>query len=102
VDAGTQQLTYAELGARAERLARHLRNCGVVTGSMVALALDDPVSLIIGMAGTLMAGGLYVAVDRDLPESRVVQLVHDCAPAAMIVRAPAPWLSRVAADPRSP
>jgi non-ribosomal peptide synthetase component F len=50
-------LTYGQLNARANQLARHLRSLGVGSDVLVALCVDRSLEMIVGMLGILKAGG---------------------------------------------
>ena len=64
-------LSYGELEQRASKLARYLRAQGVKPGTRVGLCMDRSVEMIIGMLGTLMAGGVYVPLDPSYPDARL-------------------------------
>ncbi|MBV9879668.1 MAG: AMP-binding protein, partial [Gemmatirosa sp.] len=49
--AGSVTLTYAELNARANQLARHLRAAGVSAGTPVGLLLDRSAEAMVGLLG---------------------------------------------------
>jgi amino acid adenylation domain-containing protein len=68
-------LTYAELVARTERLARRLRGHGLGTDQVCAIALERGSDPVIAMAAVLRAGGAFLAVDVDLPRQRIESLV---------------------------
>src|SRR5689334_5869582 len=65
-----QQLTFAELNARANQLAHHLVKLGVAAEVTVGLCLDRSVELIVGLLGILKAGGAYVPLDPAVPAAR--------------------------------
>ena len=67
--AGTT-LTYAELRARVDRLAARLRRAGVERETPVAVCLGRSPELVTAMLGVMRAGGVYLPVDPDAPESR--------------------------------
>jgi amino acid adenylation domain-containing protein len=70
-------LTYAELDARANRLAHRLAARGVGPDATVALHLERSLELIVGMVGILKAGGAYVPIDTSFPPERVAFMVED-------------------------
>lgn len=60
-------LTYGELNARANRLARALRREGVTANSIVAILMDRSPEMVIGIFATLKAGGAYLPIAPDYP-----------------------------------
>lgn len=70
-----QRVSYADLDARANRLARHLVDRGVVRGSVVAVHLPRGVDLVVAVLATLKAGGVYTMLDPDFPEERVTGIL---------------------------
>jgi len=75
--AGEVELTYAELNAKANRLARHLQALGVKDGCYVAIALERSVEMIVSILATLKIGAAYVPVDPDYPAERVEYMLSD-------------------------
>jgi amino acid adenylation domain-containing protein len=74
---GYKRLTYAELDARSNRLARLLREFGVGPETPVALCMRRSTDLVVGALGTLKAGGAYVPIDPDYPANRLFMLLSD-------------------------
>ncbi|HEX6861231.1 MAG TPA: condensation domain-containing protein, partial [Thermoanaerobaculia bacterium] len=74
---GDVELSFAELRARAGRLARRLRRMGVGPDVKVALTAERSVEMVVGLLGILEAGGAYVPVDPAYPESRRAFLLED-------------------------
>jgi amino acid adenylation domain-containing protein/non-ribosomal peptide synthase protein (TIGR01720 family) len=74
VVAGDAALTYAELNQRSNRLAHHLRRCGVGPDARVGLLFDRSLELVIAMLGVLKAGGAYVPLDRGQPHLRLQRM----------------------------
>ena len=63
-----QQLTYAELKARANQLAHHLLALGVGPEVLVGICMERSLDLIIGLLGILKAGGAYLPLDPSYPQ----------------------------------
>ncbi len=76
--------TYAELAARAERLARRLRRHGVGPEVPVGLLLDRSLELVVGMLGALAAGGAYLPLDSGAPPERVADLLAEARPPVVL------------------
>ena len=77
VEFGEEQLTYAELNARANKLARYLRSLGVGPEVPVAICLDRSPELLIGILGILKAGGAYLPLDLAYPQERLAFMLED-------------------------
>jgi amino acid adenylation domain-containing protein len=75
--AGDEQMTYAELNARAERLARHLRELGTGPDSLVGVCVERTARLITGLLAVLKAGGAYVPLDPNYPVERLAYMLED-------------------------
>lgn len=72
-----QQLSYAELNRRANRLARHLRSLGVGGEQKVALLIERSAEMIVGMLAILKAGGVYVPLDPAYPHARIAYILEN-------------------------
>ncbi len=75
----SRELTYGELNSRANRLARHLQQLGIDHGSMVAISMPRSVDMIVGVLAIIKAGGVYVPLDPEYPQSRLDFMVADTA-----------------------
>ena len=79
------RLSYAELNRRANQLAHHLRQCGVGSDSRVAICVERGPQLLVGLLAILKAGGAYVPLDPGYPAERLVYMLKDSAPVAVLV-----------------
>ncbi|MEU1957423.1 condensation domain-containing protein, partial [Nocardia rhamnosiphila] len=84
VAADGSQITYAELGARVNRLARSLIAEGVGPQDRVVLALRRSVDLVVAMYAVATAGGVYVPVDPDQPAERTGYILDTAAPVCVL------------------
>ncbi|MFE9476953.1 AMP-binding protein, partial [Streptomyces griseofuscus] len=81
---GAKDTTYAELNARANRLARHLRALGAGREDVVAVALPRSVDALAALLGVMKAGAAYLPVDPGLPTTRISRLLEDTDPVAVL------------------
>src|SRR5262249_30481432 len=84
VRSGRNQLTYAELDARSDRLARLLLRRGAGPETIVALALPRCPELVTAMVAVLKAGATYLPVDLRYPAERIAFMIDDARPALVI------------------
>ncbi|MEU8922550.1 amino acid adenylation domain-containing protein [Kitasatospora sp. NPDC048545] len=81
---GDTALTFAELNARANRLAHRLIAAGVGPESVVALALPRSVESVVSILAVLKAGGAYLPLDADHPADRTARTLADAAPVLVL------------------
>ena len=94
-----QSLTYAELNARANRVAHLLMGMGVTPDTPVALCTKRGPQLLIGALAILKAGGAYVPMDPSYPADRLAHFLSDSgAPVIVTERALVPSLPGHAAQ----
>ncbi|MET8074610.1 amino acid adenylation domain-containing protein [Streptomyces sp. NPDC005271] len=80
-------LSYEELNARANRLARLLAAQGVGGEDIVAIALPRSAEMIVALVAVLKTGAAYLTLDTSTPEQRLRAVLDDCAPRALITDA---------------
>ncbi len=80
-------VSYGELNARANRLARLLVARGAGPERVVALALERSVELVVGVLGVLKAGAAYLPVDPGYPADRIGFMLADAGPALVVAGA---------------
>ncbi|MGD7134880.1 AMP-binding protein, partial [Ralstonia pseudosolanacearum] len=81
-----QQVSYAELNARANRVAHALIGLGVGPDARVGLCAERSVELVVGLLGILKAGGGYVPLDPSYPQDRLAYMLEDSAPVAVLAQ----------------
>jgi len=74
---GEQTLSYAELDARANRLAHLLGEQGVRADSLVGVCALRSVEMVVALLAILKAGGAYVPLDPEYPQERLAYMIED-------------------------
>jgi amino acid adenylation domain-containing protein len=74
-----QRLSYRELNARANQLARYLKRLGVGPDVLVGVCLERSLDLVTTLLGILKAGGAYVPLDPTYPQQRLSFMLKDAA-----------------------
>ncbi|OBP13496.1 hypothetical protein A5320_18285 [Rheinheimera sp. SA_1] len=72
---GRQMLSYVELNRRANRLAAYLVEQGIGPDMVVGLCAERSLALVVGVLAIIKAGGCYLPLDPEYPESRLVQML---------------------------
>jgi amino acid adenylation domain-containing protein len=83
-----EKLSYLKLNQKANQLARNLEEKGVTTGSIVALAVGNPIAAAVSLLGILKAGGAYLPIDPGYPEERIIYLLRDSRTHVLITGKP--------------
>ena len=79
-------LTYAQLEARANRIARLLRAGGARRGALVGLAVDRDADMLAALLGILKTGAGYVPLDPGFPAERLAYMADDAGLAALVTQ----------------
>ncbi|WP_024616033.1 non-ribosomal peptide synthase/polyketide synthase [Pseudomonas kilonensis] len=74
-----QRLSYGQLNARSNRLARTLVAAGVGPDVLVGIAVDRSLDLVVAILAVLKAGGAYVPLDPQYPVDRLRFMIEDSA-----------------------
>src|ERR1700730_4607281 len=82
-----EYLTYAQLEATSNRLARGLRSEGIVPGDRVGIHLNKSLTSTISVYAILKAGACYVPLNPSTPGERIANVVRQCAMRALITSA---------------
>jgi amino acid adenylation domain-containing protein len=81
-----RQLTYAELNARANRLARHLRRLGAGPESLVGILLERSAETVVAILGVIKAGAAYVPLDPEYPQDRLSFILQDARASVLLTQ----------------
>jgi amino acid adenylation domain-containing protein len=94
-----QQLSYSMLNARANRLARHLRDLGVRPGVVVGLCITRSAEMMSALLAILKAGAAYLPIDPAYPEDRITFMIDDAR--VPVIVADTASINRLRDDDRS-
>jgi amino acid adenylation domain-containing protein len=87
IDADTDRsLTFRELSAKANQLARVLQAAGVGPDVLVGLCVERSLDMVIGALGILKAGGAYVPLDPAYPPERLAYMLADSKVAVIVTQ----------------
>jgi amino acid adenylation domain-containing protein len=80
-----EALTYAQVNARANQLARYLRRHGVHPGEVVAVCGERDACMVIALLAVLKSGAAYMPLDPSYPVQRLSYMIEDAKPSALLV-----------------
>ncbi|RYE82624.1 MAG: hypothetical protein EOP19_15780, partial [Hyphomicrobiales bacterium] len=89
---GATHLSYADLDARAERLAGQLTAMGAGPGALVGLCLPRSLDLIVALIAILKSGAGYLPLDPAYPGERLAFMVEDADALLIVASEHADWL----------
>ncbi len=81
---GDERIAYAELNARANRLAHHLRQLGLMPEQRVAICSGRSVAMVTAVLAVLKAGAAYLPLDPAYPPERLVYQLADAQVALLL------------------
>ena len=81
------QLTYAQVEARANQLARHLRTLGVGEESRVGVCMERTEAMVVALLGVLKAGAAYVPLDATYPKDRLAYMLEGTGARVVVMQA---------------
>jgi amino acid adenylation domain-containing protein len=82
-----ETLNYAELNRRSNQLAHYLQKLGVGPDVLVGISTDRSPEMIVGILGTLKAGGAYLPLDPTYPEERLAFMLEDAQVPVLLTQA---------------
>ncbi|WP_433258995.1 amino acid adenylation domain-containing protein [Streptosporangium sp. CA-135522] len=89
VVAAGAEITYAELNARANRLAHHLIARGAGPDRHVGLSVPRSLDMVVAFLAILKSGAAYLPLDPDYPPERLAVMLADAAPPIVVTCATA-------------
>ncbi len=72
-----QQVSYQELNHRANQLAHYLQSLGTKPDTLVGICMENSIDTMVGLLGTLKAGGAYLPLDPTYPQERIAFMLED-------------------------
>jgi len=89
-------MSYAQLEARSNCLARALREAGVKAGDRVALLFDNSFRYVIAHFAILKAGAVNVSLNTETSPQTLAYLLQDCEAIAIFTAGKyLPWLAQI-------
>ncbi|HEX9945239.1 MAG TPA: amino acid adenylation domain-containing protein, partial [Thermoanaerobaculia bacterium] len=86
LEVGDERISYGELEARADRLARRLLRLGAGLETRVGLCTERSAAFVVGLLGILKAGGAFVPLDPSYPAERLAFMAEDSGLALLVVQ----------------
>jgi amino acid adenylation domain-containing protein len=74
---GHRTISYEELNAQSNQMARRLSKEGLAVEQLVGILLDRRAEVVVAMLGILKAGGALVLLDPELPPGRLDHILDD-------------------------
>ncbi|HEX5709303.1 MAG TPA: amino acid adenylation domain-containing protein, partial [Pyrinomonadaceae bacterium] len=83
---GEEQVTFAELNGRANKLAHHLRGRGVGPEVRVGVSVERSIEMVVALFAVHKAGGAYVPLDPNYPQERIAFMLEDARPSVLLTQ----------------
>lgn len=81
-----KQVTYGELSTMANQMAHYFWSQGLRPGQIVAVSLDRTPELIATIYAILQCGAVYLPLDTEYPENRILNIILDSEASFFISR----------------
>jgi amino acid adenylation domain-containing protein len=81
-----ETLTFAELNARANQLARYLQSLGAGAESLVGICVERSLDMAVGILGILKSGAAYLPLDPEYPRERLAFMLDDACPSLVLTK----------------
>ena len=73
-------VTYAELNNLSNQLAHFFGEYHIKSGQIVCIILERSIDLVVSILATLKSGGIYIPIDPDHPDERIMRIIKECHP----------------------
>ena len=83
---GAETISYAELNARANRLARELVRHGAGPDVLIGLAVERSIDMLVALLAIIKSGSAYVPLDPMFPKERLAYMMEDSALAVLVTQ----------------
>ncbi|MGA9770371.1 MAG: amino acid adenylation domain-containing protein [Blastocatellia bacterium] len=83
---GGDHITYRELNQKANKLAHWFNHQGIGPDTLVAIALERSIDMMIGVLATFKAGGAFLPLDPTYPQDRLAAMLEDARPAILMTQ----------------
>lgn len=84
VQQGTRHISYEKLNQVSNSMAWCLKEAGVCKDVIVGIFMESSVEYVAGIIGVMKAGGIFLPVDRSLPEKRLSYMLHKTVPQVVV------------------
>jgi len=84
---GGRRLTYAEIDAYANRIARALVDAGVQRGDRVGIVMENSPELVMSIFGVLKANAAFVVVNPATKADKLAYVLDNCSAAGLVLPA---------------
>ena len=84
VSSGGVSASYAELNARANRVAHHLRALGIGPDAIVGVCVERSIDMLVALLGVLKSGAGYLPLDPGYPSARLKLILEDSQAAILV------------------
>jgi len=87
-----EEMTYADLDSRADRMAHHLQSLGMGPEDLVAICAERSFELVIGLLAILKAGAAYLPLDPSYPQERISYMLEKSGAGAVLAQPHLTWM----------
>lgn len=81
-----RRMTYAELDARANRVAASLRAAGAKPDTPIALCLTRSAEMVVALLAVMKTGAAWLPIDSDYPPARIAYMLDDARPPCVVTQ----------------